>query len=620
LAGALVLAVTVSPVLCVLLLRHIRPTADNFLVRGLQALYLAQLRWLLRFRWLVLAGYLSVVTVTGFVAANMGREFMPELEEGCLFIRGTFPMNVSFEEMATQAVKFRRVLHELPEIQVISNTVGRPDDGFDTGGYFNLESNIPLRPQAEWLVDPKRGRPRTKAELVADLQQSLEREFPGVDWDISQIIRDNVMEYLSGVKGDNSIKIFGPDLDTLEKIAARARDALNTVPGIENAGVFRILGQANLELPVDRQKCARWNVSAADVQGVIQSAVGGKSATQMIEGEKSYDVVVRWPDRLRDDEQAILEIPVPVGNSVIDGAQVTLASTPTSGGAEGISASGTTLTLPAPTGNMFNAAAFAMATPTRRLADLVTPLDAKGQTDPSGSFLRPGASTIYRDQGQRFIAVKFEVRDRDLASAVSEARAKVDPLITAPYRAEWSGEFQQMEQAERRMARMFAVSISVIGLILFLAFRSILDAVVVFANVVAMAIGGVWAIKLAGLNFNVSAAVGFISVLGVAVMNGLLFVSALNRLRAEGMDLANALVDATRHLVRPIVMTALAAMLGLLPAAISTRMGSESQKPLAVVVVGGMLSTIVCLNLVPLLYSLYGHREPPEAAGTGPQH
>ena len=227
----------------------------------------------------------------------------------------------------------------------------------------------------------------------------------------------------------------------------------------------------------------------------------------------------------------------------------------------------------------------------------------------------PISSTIYREQGQRLIAIKFEVRNRDLAGTVTEARDAVEPLLKPPYRAEWSGEFKQMQEAEKRMAKMFALSLALIALLLYLAFRSFLDAAVVFANVLAMGVGGVWALKLAGLNFNISAAVGFISILGVAVMNGLLFVSAFNGMRARGVELKEALVRGTRQLVRPVVMTALAAILGLLPAAFSTKMGSESQRPLAVVVCGGMLFTIFALVLVPLLYSFYGDRTPPEGAG-----
>ncbi|QEL14096.1 efflux RND transporter permease subunit [Limnoglobus roseus] len=617
LGGALILAMTVSPVLCYLLMKRLKPKPDNVLVRALQWMFLVQLRWLLHVRWLALAGFVGVLTFTGVLAANMGREFMPELEEGNLMVRGTFPVNVALGEVSGRVKQLRKVLQQFPEFAVIVPTIGRPDDGTDPTGYYNCETFLPLRSEADWPVDPKRGRPRKKAEMVHDLEEALDANFPGVDFDISQIIRDNVMEALSGVKGENSIKVFGPDLDVLEQTAANIRDTLNGVPGVQNAGVFRVQGQSSLEFPVDRQKCARWNVSAADVQAVIQSAVGGRAATQMQEGGRLFDVTVRWPARLRADQESILAIPVPVGgNQVTAGNQFALAPTPASGGAIGLSPIGTTMALPSPTGDAYNAPNVSTGTPVRRLSDLVTPLNAKGQPDEAnGSFLRPGASTIYREQGQRLIAIKFEVRGRDLASTVAEARAKVDPLLKVPYRAEWSGEFKQMEAAEGRMAKMFLVSLVLIVLFLYLAFHNFLDTLVVLANVLAMGIGGVWALRLAGLNFNISAAVGFISVLGVAVMNGLLFVSAFNGMRAHGVPLNDALLRGTRQLVRPVVMTALAAILGLLPAALSTKMGSESQKPLAVVVVGGMLFTIVALNLVPVLYSFYGRRTPPAGAG-----
>jgi cobalt-zinc-cadmium resistance protein CzcA len=249
------------------------------------------------------------------------------------------------------------------------------------------------------------------------------------------------------------------------------------------------------------------------------------------------------------------------------------------------------------------------------LGDLVTPVGANRRPSPGGSFLRPGASTIYREQGQRLIAIKFEVRGRDLASGVAEARAKVAPLLRMPYRAEWSGEFKQMEAAEARMAKMFLVSLILIVLLLYLAFRNWLDTLAVLANVLGVGVGGVWALKMAGLHFNISAAVGFISILGVAVMNGLIMVSSFNAHRAHGETVEDALLAGVRVRVRPLIMTLLTAILGLLPAALSTKMGSESQKPLAVVVVGGMLFTIAALNLIPLLYSFYGSRTPPEGAG-----
>jgi len=528
-------------------------------------------------------------------------------------------VSVSLDEVAARSRQLRALLRQFPECAAIVPAVGRPDDGTDPTGYYNCETMVPLRPAAEWPAVPKYGRPRTKAELVKDLNEALDREFPGVDWDISQIIRDNVLEALSGVKGENSIKLFGPDLGTLEETAYRVKDAIAGVPGVENAGVFRVQGQSNLEFPVDRQKCAYWNVTAADIQGLVEAAVGGKAATRVQEGEKSFSLTVRLPIRFRADESSILSIPVPVGNVVSPGGPVTVNPTPVTGGGIGLSPTGTSFAAVSPTGSIYNPAAVATGTPTRRLADLVTPLNAQGRQDEHGSFLRPGASTIYREQGQRLIAVKFEVRGRDLAGTVAEAKAKVEPLLSPPYRAEWSGEFKQMEAAETRMARMFGVSLVLIALLLYLAFHSVLDAAVVFANVLAMVVGGVWALKAVGLNFNISAGVGFISVLGVAVMNGLLFVSAFNGLRERGLSLAETLVQGTAQLVRPVVMTALAAILGLLPAALSTKMGSESQRPLAVVVVGGMLFTIACLTLVPVLYSFYGAR-PPREGGSGLTH
>src|SRR6185312_5184842 len=378
-------------------------------------------------------------------------------------------------------------------------------------------------------------------ELVRDLNASLSRTFPGVDWSISQIIRDNVMEALSGVKGENSIKLFGPDLESLELLAFRVKARLHDIPGVENAGVFRIQGQSNLEFRVDRQKCANWNVSASDIQGIVEASAGGKAISQIQEGEKVFPLALRLPLQYRADESSLLAIPVPVGNVVSQGGPPAMPSTPVSGAALGFSPTGTSLPNAAQTGSAYNAATPSIAAPNRRLSDLVTPLNERGQPDPNGSFLRPGASTIYREQGQRLIAVKFEVRGRDLASTVNEAREKIDPMLAMPYRAEWSGEFKQMEAAETRIAEMFAVSLVLIALLLYLAFHSFLDAAVVFANVAAMIVGGVWALKIVGLNFNISAGVGFISVIGVAVMNGLLLVSAFNRLRAQGIGLDQAL-------------------------------------------------------------------------------
>jgi cobalt-zinc-cadmium resistance protein CzcA len=446
------------------------------------------------------------------------------------------------------------------------------------------------------------------------MNDELNRLFPGVDWGFSQNIRDNVMEALSGVKGDNSVKIFGPDLEKLEELAEKVKDAIAKVPGVENPGIFHIQGQSNLEFVIDRVRCSLWNVSVADVENVIQTMVGGKACTQMVEGEKSYDVTVRFPPRLRNNEQAILDIPVDVtGHQVTASPVPSQAPTPVSGGSAGVSPTGTTAALPALTGNVYNTPAVTPAVPQRRLGDLVvSPGKAAGE---SSQYLRPGASTIYREQGQRFIALKFDVRGRDLAGTVAEAQGRVKPLVELPYRAEWSGEFEEMEQAERRLVAVMAVAMGLIVVLLYLAFRSALDVLVVLSNVLAVSLGGMWALWFAGLNFNVSAAVGFISILGVGVMNGLILVSSFNALRAKGVPLREAILTGVEHRVRPLMMTLLTAILGLLPAALSTKIGSESQRPLAIVVVGGMLMTLALMNLIPVLYSFYGHRTPPTGAG-----
>jgi cobalt-zinc-cadmium resistance protein CzcA len=626
LAGALLLALTLSPVLCLLLFRKLKPARDNIIVRNLKRIYLWQLERFLTFRWLTLAGFLFLVALTVSFLPWLGMEFMPALEEGNLYIRGTFPVNVSLDEVADKVRTMRSILRSYPEVEAVVPQIGRPDDGTDPTGFYNVETFVPLKPFGAWpAVKPREGwlarlwptRPRTKDELIAEMNRELDRNLIGVDWDFSQIIRDNVMEALSGVKGENSVKIFGPDLDELEHLAERVKNTLDDVPGIENAGLFRIKGQSNLELRVDREKCARWGVSAGDVNNAIESALRGKAFSQMIEGEKVFDISLRWPERLRACESYILDIPVDVtNNTVTAGVVPTLPQTPLSGQATGTSPVGTSLAMPAPLGSLYTANVTNPGNaPRRRLGDLVTPAGANGMPDPGGSFQRPGASTIYREQGERLIAVKFGVRGRDLASAVAEAQERTEALFKAPYRAEWSGEFQEMQEANRRLLLVVSLSMGLILILLYLAFHSLLDAFVVLANVIAMALGGVWALLLTGINFNISAAVGFISILGVAVMNGLLLVSSFNYLRAQRVPLREAIVRSVEKLIRPVTMTALAAIFGLLPAAFSTRIGAQSQRPLAIVVVGGMITTLLLTNLVPVLYSFYGEREPAEGAG-----
>jgi cobalt-zinc-cadmium resistance protein CzcA len=632
LLGALVLALTLSPVLCALLFKDLRPARDNVLVRWLRASYLRQLERYLRYRWLTLLVFGALAVASGFAAYRyLGSEFMPELEEGNVYLRATLPVNVSLEAASDLATRARAIIRRFPEVELVASQVGRPDDGTDPTGFYNVEFHVPLIPEEQWPAAADEAgwrrwlgrtrRPRTKRELVQAMSMELNNYLVGVDWNFSQYIRDNVMESLSGVKGDNSVKIVGPDIDTLEEVAKKVKDTLDGVGGVTNTGVFSIMGQPNLVLEVDREKCAAWGVHVDDVQNAIKAAVGGATVSQMIEGEKTFDVTVRWPARLRDCLRSIVDIPVEVSNNVVtEGSTPTESGTPVSGPSAGPSPTGYGGLLPAPGGSRGNANFnnSAASVPRLRLGQVVTSVKSSGGGEPGADFVVPGASTIYREQGKRLIAVKFSVRGRDLAGAVDEARAKVAEagLIPAGYQAEWSGEFQEMNEAFARLGVWVPVSVALICVLVYLAFGSVLDTLVVLSNVVALSMGGVWALLLTGTHFSISAAVGFISIFGVAIMDGLLSVSYFNASRAHGLPLREAILEGAGKRVRPMMMTALTAIFGLLPAAVSTKIGSETQRPLAIVVVGGMLTTLL-LNryLMPVLYSFYGHREPQAGSG-----
>jgi cobalt-zinc-cadmium resistance protein CzcA len=597
-------------------------------VRWLKRGYLRQLEQCLNHRRLTLGlfGLLTAVTVAAL--PYLGREFMPELEEGNLYVRGSFlNPGVSLDEAARMARQARALMRRYPEVAVIESQVGRPDDGTDPTGFYNVEFSIPLNDERQWpgvvprsrwtawLLGPERA--RTKPELIKAMNEELDRHLAGVDWNFSQYIRDNVMESLSGVKGDNSVKVIGPDLNALEQLADRVKNVLDTIPGVANPGVFHTKGQPNLEFTVDRERCKFWSVSVADVENAIKVAVGGQAVSQMIEGEKTFDITLRWPERLRGNEQAILDVPVQIANNTVTpGSTPSLPQTPVTGAATGVSTISTAIPMPSPLGSAFNAVVNNITTvPRLRLRQLVTPVNDEGLPDPAGKYLRPGASTIFREQGKRLIAVKFSVRGRDLAGAVAEAQRKVDPLLPPGYRAEWSGEFQEMLEAEHRLFIIVPASLGLIFVLLYLAFHDVIDALLVFSNVAALCLGGVWALILTGNNFSISAAVGFISIFGVAIMDGLLLVSYFNHLRAEGLPLREAILQGAEKRVRPVMMTALTAIFGLLPAALSTKIGSQTQRPLAIVVVGGMITTLFLTRyLMPVLYSFYGHR-PPRAAG-----
>jgi cobalt-zinc-cadmium resistance protein CzcA len=631
LGGALLLAVTLAPVLCLLFFRSFKPIRDNFLVRFLKSRYLWQLAACLKYRWITLLVMGSLIALTVGLLPSLGQEFMPQLEEGNLWITAMFPLNVSLDRVAEVMHQARAVIASYPEIEVLVAAIGRPDDGTDPTGYYRVEIFAPLKPMKDWpkLVEPEGWRrflyagrrQRSKEELTVAMSQELRDTIPGVDWNFSQYIRDNVSEALAGVKGDNAVKIFGPDLNKLEELAADVKNQLEKVDGIHEVGIFNVLGQSNLEFRVDLKNCAKWGVSAADVNNLIQSAVGGKALTSMIEGEKLFDVTLRWPQWQRTSETSILDMQVDItNNQVVPVTGPTFSPSPT----------GTGVAPPSTVGSLVNTANPISNTPRLRLRELVSPVGRTGAPDPNGSFERAGASTIYREQGKRLIAVKFNVRERDLAGAVAEAKQKTSGLFRTPYRAVWDGEFNEMEKAQKRLLLIIPLSLGLIFILLYLAFHSLLDAVVVFSNVIALSMGGIWALLLTGTNFSISAAVGFVSLFGVAIMDGLLMISSFNAFRAQGMPLQEAILKGAGNRVRAVMMTALTAILGLLPAALALRpawdssgsltwvepIGSQTQRPLAIVVVGGMITTLFLTRyLMPVLYSFYGNREPPVGAG-----
>ena len=549
--GALILALTLAPVLCSFFYGNKFEEKDTIIDKLMKQGYLRALNRYLNYRWITLGVMVGLLAFTFSLVPGLGGEFMPQLEEGNLWIRALLPRTVSLEAAERIAPRLREAIATTPEVKNVMSHVGRPDDGTDVTSFFNLEFNVPLKPMDQW----RKG--MTRVMIEDELTKKFDK-FPGISFSFSQLIRDNVEEALSGVKGANSVKLFGNDLQTLESTGQRVVNSLRKVKGIENVGLFHILGQPNMEIKIDRQACARYGINVADVEASVQVAIGGKAFSQMVEGEKLYDIILRLPVALRDDPTVINNIPI---------------DTPGSNGKSGAR----------------------------------IPLGQLAKINPHV----PGASYIYRENNQRYIPIKFGVRGSDLASAIEKAQKTVnDPKDGAKlppgYRIEWSGEFAQMQAANGRLMWIVPLSIGLIMGLLYTAFNSIKDALLVMVNVVAATMGGIWALRITQTPFSISAAVGFISIFGVAVQNGVLLISYFNQLRAAGLPVRESVLRGAELRVRPMVITSLTAALGLLPAAFATSIGSQAQKPLSIVVVGGMLVTLALTRyLMPVLYSFF---------------
>ena len=539
LSGALLATFTVTPVLTSLLLpRHVSE-AETIFVRGIRRTYSPVLRWALEKRKATVAIGVAFLLLAALLLPRIGSEFLPALEEGNLWIRATMPTTISLEAGMDKVNRMRQIVKAHPEVITVVSQHGRPDDGSDASGFYNVELFVPLKPEGDWPSG------HTKEQLVNDLQKEFTDEFPGVEFNFSQYIQDNIEEGLSGVKGANSVKVIGPDLAVLEKLADQVRHEMSQVKGIEDLGVFHVLGQPNLNITIDRAKAARYGLNTGDINTVVQAAAGGTQATTVLEDDRQFSLVVRLAPQYRSDIQAIGDIKV--GYTAPSGATAYV--------------------------------------PLREVATI---------------SLDTGASYIYHESNERFIPVKFSVRGRDLGSTVEDAQARIAKYVALPsgYHIFWAGEFEDLQQAKHRLAIVLPIAVGLILALLYTLFNSLRDSLLTLAAIPFSIAGGIIALYLSGLNMSVSAAIGFVSLFGVSVMNGILVISYFNHLVFEGNPPLEAMYLAAEQRMRPMLMTALSACIGLLPAAISTGIGSQVQRPLATVVVGGMLLGPVMLLIV----------------------
>jgi heavy metal efflux system protein len=557
--GALLSTFTITPVLTSFLIPERVEEAETIIVRGLRRIYTPALHWSLANRRLMVIFALVFLAGTGLLTLRLGSEFLPALEEGNLWIRASMPPTIGLEAGGPATNKMREILLRHPEVVTVVSQHGRPDNGSDASPFSNVELFVPLKPYDEWRVG------FTKDMLIDQLQHEFADELPGIDFNFSQYIQDNIEEALSGVKGANSVKIIGRDLATIERIASDVMGQMQQVPGITDLGIFHVLGQPNLNVKVDRDKAARYGLNTGDVNTVIQAALGGTVATTLLEGDRQFGVAVRLPPAFRSSLEAVGSVKVAVATPSGTNAYIPLSA----------------------------------------LADI---------------SLDTGASYIYHEEGERYIPVKFSVRDRDLGGAVAEAQERIAQNVKLPsgYRLAWAGEFEDLENAKARLEVIVPLSLLLILVLLYGLFNSLRDSLLVLAGIPFAAAGGVIALYLSGLNFSISAAVGFVSLFGVSVMNGILIMTYYNEVRASGLGTINAMFHAASQRMRPMLMTALSACIGLLPAAVSTGIGSQVQRPLATVVVGGMfIGPIILLVVVPALQTLFLSGAGPAGSATG---
>jgi len=548
LAGALLATFTVTPVLSSLVLpRHVEEV-ETWIVRQLRNRYTPMLRWALDNRPAAIGAGALFLFFCLLVATRLGSEFLPTLEEGNFWIRAQMPPTLSLDAGTEATRKMREILLRHPEVVTVVSQHGRPDNGSDASPFSNVEIFVPLKPFDQWPAG------LSKEKLTETLQKEFDEELPGIGFNFSQYIQDNVQEAMSGVKGENSIKIVGPNLDKLEELADQVLKEVGQVRGVEDLGVLHVMGQPNLNIKVDRARAARYGLNAGDVTTVVQAAAGGVTATNpVLEGDRMFNIQLRLLPEYRNTIDKIRDIKVG-------------ANTPAA-------------------------------------ANAYIPL-----SELTNISLDTGASFIYRERSQRYVPIKFSIRGRDLGSTVAEAQARVAKAIKLPtgYQILWAGEFENLQQAKKRLFVVVPVTFLLILLLLYGLFNSLRDSLVAVAGIPFAIGGGVIALYVSGLDFSVSAAIGFISLFGVAVMDGILNITYFRELTIQGMPFKEAIFHGSEQRMRPMLMTALSAGVGLFPAAISHGIGSQVQRPLATVVVGGMLiGPIMLLVVAPALRSVF---------------
>jgi heavy metal efflux system protein len=541
LLGAVIATFTVTPVMASILLPDRVTEIETALVRWIRAVYERVLVLAVRNARFAATIAVAFLVLCGGLGMRLGTEFLPKLEEGNLWIRALLPPTITLDAGRETVNKIRQVIASYPPVKTVVSEQGRGEDATDPDGSFVAEFFVPLKPFEEWPEG------LTKPKLVKEMAERLESEFIGVDFNFSQYIQDNIEEAVSGVKGENSVKIFGRDLAELERLSKTVKEELAKVPGVTDPGAFNLLGQPNLVIQVDRAKAARYGITVADMNTVVQAAIGGQEVTRIYEGEMNFALTVRLAPQYRDNVDAIRSVPVALPNS-----------------------------------------------------DPKSPTAYIALGDVAEVRLETGAAYIYRQNTERFVPIKYSVRGRDLGSTVAEAQARIAKNVELKegYRLEWSGEFGALVEAKKRLAVIVPLSLLLIMMLLYSLFNSIRDSLLALAGIPFAACGGILGLYVFGLNFSVSAAVGFISLFGVSAMDGILLVSYIRRRLDEGFGKDEAIIGAAQARMRQIFMTGLSACIGLVPAAISTGIGSQVQQPLACVIVGGMLLSPICSLLV----------------------